>query len=97
VNLQRDPAPELVIEIDISHGSLDKLPVYAGLGVVEVWRYDGQRLRVYRLEDGPPGEAQASELLGGIDGEALNGLITAGQTLSRGEWLAMIRRIAVSR
>ena len=97
VNLPSDPAPELVIEIDISHGSLDKLPVYAGLGVVEMWRYDGQRLRIYRLEDGRPGEVPASELLGGIDDEALNELITAGQTLSRGVWLAMIRRIAASR
>jgi len=41
VDLCRDPAPELVIEIDISYGSLDKLPVYAGLRVAEVWRYDG--------------------------------------------------------
>ena len=41
-----DPPPDLVIEVDITSGSLDKFPIYAQVGVPEVWRYDGQRLRI---------------------------------------------------
>ncbi|WP_339377122.1 hypothetical protein [Cyanothece sp. BG0011] len=32
-------------------GSLDKLPIYAALGVAEIWRYDGQVLRFYGLNE----------------------------------------------
>jgi hypothetical protein len=32
-----------VVEVDITHPSLDKLPIYAVLGVPEVWRYTDER------------------------------------------------------
>jgi Uma2 family endonuclease len=49
-----DPPPDLVIEVDISRSSLNKLAIYADLGVPEVWMHDGAALRVYQL--GPDGE-----------------------------------------
>jgi Uma2 family endonuclease len=45
VNLQRDPAPELVVEVDITHRSVPREPIYAGLGVPEIWRWDGRQLQ----------------------------------------------------
>ncbi len=44
-----DLPPDLVIEVDITSGSLDKFPIYGGLGVPEIWRYDGETLQVYGL------------------------------------------------
>lgn len=38
IHLNTDPPPDLVVEIDLTHPSLDKLPIYATLGVPEVWR-----------------------------------------------------------
>ena len=38
-----DPPPDLVLEVDITSPSLNKLPIYARLGVTEVWRHDGER------------------------------------------------------
>ncbi len=35
---QRDIPPDLVVEMDVSHASLDRLPIYAVLGVPEIWR-----------------------------------------------------------
>jgi Uma2 family endonuclease len=49
IDLTIDPPPDLVLEIDITSGSLDKLPIYANLGIPEIWRYDGQRLSVFIL------------------------------------------------
>jgi Uma2 family endonuclease len=49
VDLRRDPPPALVVEIDLTHPSLDKFPIYAALGVREVWRCDGQRVWFYQL------------------------------------------------
>jgi len=48
----KDPAPELVVEIDITSRSIDREPVYAALGVREIWRYDGKRLECLELSGG---------------------------------------------
>src|SRR5205823_3484557 len=49
LDLSVDPPPDLAIEVDISRSSLNRMGIYAALGVPEVWRFDGQVLRVYRL------------------------------------------------
>jgi Uma2 family endonuclease len=36
-DFERDPAPDLVIEIDVTHRSIPRWPVYAALGVGELW------------------------------------------------------------
>lgn len=49
VDLDRDPPPDLVVEIDITHGSLDRFAIYAALGVPEIWRFSNRTLRAHRL------------------------------------------------
>src|SRR5439155_25135735 len=51
IALATDPPPDLVVEVDITHPSLDKFPIYASLRVPEVWRHDGDTLQVFRLWD----------------------------------------------
>ena len=46
-----DPPPDLVIEIDITSSSRDRLQVYASLGVPEVWIYDGNSLTIQQLQN----------------------------------------------
>jgi Uma2 family endonuclease len=45
------PAPDLAVEIDITRRSVPREPVYAELGVRELWRFDGERLIVLLLQD----------------------------------------------
>ena len=40
-----------MIEVDISRESTSKLAIYAGMGVPELWRYDGERFYIYQLLD----------------------------------------------
>jgi Uma2 family endonuclease len=49
LDLRRDPPPDLAIEVDVSHASLDRLAIYAALEVPEVWRLEGDDLRFYVL------------------------------------------------
>jgi Uma2 family endonuclease len=49
IDLTIDPAPDLVIEVDITNGSLNKFPIYANLGVPELWRHNGKHLTIYHL------------------------------------------------
>ena len=63
LDLSIDPPPELAVEVDLTRNMLDKLDLYAALGVPEVWRCDGSSLRIYRLEsagDYQPREASST-------------------------------------
>jgi Uma2 family endonuclease len=50
IDLAVDPPPELVIEVDITRSSLNRFPIFASVGVEEVWRYDGGRVQFHSLE-----------------------------------------------
>jgi Uma2 family endonuclease len=50
IQLEHDPPPDLVIEVDISTSSIDKHALYAAFGIAEAWRFDGERLRFYELQ-----------------------------------------------
>ncbi len=47
---ETDPPADLVIEIEISRGCLDRMSIYASFGVPELWCFDGQNLRIYLLQ-----------------------------------------------
>jgi len=49
LDLMTYPPPDLAIEIDMSKSSIPKQPIYAALGVAEVWRYSDERLRLLVL------------------------------------------------
>jgi Uma2 family endonuclease len=51
IDLADDPPPDLAIEIDIMSSCLDRLVIYAALGVPEVWRYDGEQFEVLLRRD----------------------------------------------
>ncbi|MGK7876134.1 MAG: Uma2 family endonuclease [Xenococcaceae cyanobacterium] len=50
IDLACDPPPDLVLEVEYSKSSVNKLRLYASMGVPEFWRYNGRELLVYRLE-----------------------------------------------
>ncbi|MEO0374455.1 MAG: Uma2 family endonuclease [Cyanobacteria bacterium P01_A01_bin.17] len=52
VNLEVDPPPDLVVEVDITHTDLNKDALYASLGVPEFWRFNGREWKVLQLTDG---------------------------------------------
>lgn len=43
------PPPDLVIEVDNSHTSLGKFPIYEALKIPEIWRLQRGELKVYQL------------------------------------------------
>jgi len=49
-DLTQDPPPDLVLEIDVISKSLNRLPIYARLGVPEIWRYDKGQIKIYQLQ-----------------------------------------------
>ena len=49
IDLEVDSPPDLALEIEISRSTLNRMSIYAALGVPEVWCWDGESLRVYLL------------------------------------------------
>jgi len=52
IDLDNDPPPDLVLEVEYSRSRIDKLSLYAAMEIPEFWRYNGSVLRIYRLESG---------------------------------------------
>jgi len=46
----RDPPPDLILEIEVTRSALNRMALFARLGVPEVWRFDGGALHVHRLQ-----------------------------------------------
>ncbi len=64
IDLTVDPPPDLAIEIDTSHSSIDKMAVYAGLKVPEVWRYKNGKLSINILTETGYVESETSLAFG---------------------------------
>ena len=41
-------SPDLALEIDVTSKSLGRFPIYARLGVPEIWCYDSGELKIYQ-------------------------------------------------
>jgi Uma2 family endonuclease len=49
VDLAKDPPPDLVVEVEITHSDVDKNRLYASMGVPEFWRFNGQVWTILQL------------------------------------------------
>lgn len=52
IDLDVDPAPDLVVEVDITHTDINKNALYASLSVPEFWRFNGREWKILGLENG---------------------------------------------
>jgi Uma2 family endonuclease len=50
LDLRTDPPPDLAVEVDVTSSSLDRMSIYAALGVPEVWRVDQAGLTFNALQ-----------------------------------------------
>ena len=46
---ERDPPPDLALEVDVTNPSVSRMPIFAGLGIPEVWRLEEETLTFLRL------------------------------------------------
>ena len=73
IDLRTDPPPDLAIEVDVHARSVARMPIYAALGVPEVWRIKDGRVTVHlRQEDKSYRLAEASACFPWLPMEELN-------------------------
>jgi Uma2 family endonuclease len=74
-------APDIVGEIDVHHPSDDKFEIYAEFGVSEFWQYNGEKLKIFKLQaDGEYKEIERSEELAVLTSAILSEFLKRGQT-----------------
>lgn len=88
LDLAADPAPNLVIEIDIPISSQSRLQVYADLGVAEVWIYNGISLIVHQLQNDAYFTSEASQFFPNIAIPEITGFL---QQTDKTDYLELVK------
>jgi Uma2 family endonuclease len=96
IDIAVDPPPDLSIEVDITSGSLNRFPIFAAVGIPEVWRFDGNRVAILRVESGGYVEAANSPTFPKVTGDILTMFLGESQTLKSTAWLRKVREWARS-
>ena len=76
IDLATDPPPDVAVEIDLHHQSVAKFPIYASLGVPEIWRYDGISMKIHHLERGEYLPSDSSRALPMFSADILTEFLT---------------------
>jgi len=89
-----DPPPDLVFEVDLTNPSLDKLPIFAQVGVAEVWRYAGGRTEMFGLlgEELRYEALAESTVLPLLTTDVLARFVEEGLTTGRPAWVRGVRQ-----
>jgi Uma2 family endonuclease len=79
--LEEDGLPDVAVEVIVTSGLVDKMAVYAGLGVPEVWEWrpSSATIAVHRLVGDAYERRERSELLPALDVAKLSTFVKPGE------------------
>jgi Uma2 family endonuclease len=92
VDLTFDPPPDLVIEIDITRDSLDKLSLYAAIRIPEIWRFDGDDLSIFQLAGETYEKTDRSTAIPILTKDVIQDFLQKSKSLGRTAWLKALRQ-----
>lgn len=78
LDIQRDPPPDIVVEIERTSASLDKFRIYSALGVPEIWREQKKRVRFFTLVQGGYVESSHSRAFPFLDSATFSEFLARG-------------------
>ncbi|MGH9840112.1 MAG: Uma2 family endonuclease [Blastocatellia bacterium] len=91
LDLKIDPPPDIVIEVDITSDSLAKSPIFAGLGVPEVWRFDNVMVTIHKLEEAGYAKADHSLAFPRLTSEIATQFLEESETMRTPDWSRRVR------
>jgi Uma2 family endonuclease len=90
VDLLVDPPPDLVLEMEMSRSAMDKLPLFADMGIPEVWRCDGKRVTIFVLDQNQYREFHASRAIPALTSEVLTRFLHDSRTMLSPDWFQAV-------
>ena len=91
IDLSNDPPPDLVIEVDVTSPSLNKLPIYAAIGIAEIWIYKGKYVEFLKLVGEDYRKINQSIALPMLSDEKATEFLENGLIESSTKWIKKIR------
>lgn len=92
LDLDVDPVPDLIVEVDVTRTSLDRLKIFAALGVPEVWRSEGRTLQFLHLQaDGTYQPRATSRNFPTLRVSSLARFLKQGRTADKMAWIRSFR------
>jgi Uma2 family endonuclease len=90
IDLSVDPPPDVVLEMEMSRSALDKLPLFASIGIPEVWRCDGQRVTILILEQDRYRESSTSLAFPVLTSDILTRFLAESRTVLSPDWFQAV-------
>ena len=90
VDLSVDPPPDIVLEMEVSRSAIDKLGLFADMGVSEVWRCDGKRVTILILEQDSYRESSHSLALPALTSEVLTRFLAESRKTLSPAWFQAV-------
>ncbi|MBM4257319.1 MAG: Uma2 family endonuclease [Deltaproteobacteria bacterium] len=87
-----DPPPDLIIEVDETSSSLNKFPIYARLGTLEVWRYKNNQVKFFALTNGQYAEVENSIAFPLLTSTMTTQFLAESLTSPSTAWLRRVRQ-----
>lgn len=92
IDLEKDPPPDVVVEVDTTNESIEKFAIYAALEVPEIWRYDGEKFEILALDGERYREVSNSLALPRISADILTEYLERGKVEGQTAMLKAFRR-----
>lgn len=87
-DIERDPPPDLAVEIEVSRNILNRLDIYAALRIPEIWRWKGQQVQILLLgADGKYVESERSRAFPFLPMEEINHFLALRKKMGETELL----------
>lgn len=98
LDFSTDPPPDLAVEVEVSRDVRGRLPLYAAVGVPEVWRCDGSSVAVLTLRpDRTYAEAAESAALPGFPLPELPRFLRMADHLDYGDAVRQFRELLAAK
>ncbi len=95
IDLSTDPPPDVAIEVQISYRMIKRVPLYALMGIPELWRDDGEHLTIFELAgDGKYEQVDRSTAFPTVPVQEMERLLKLSDTMDEMNWTRSVRKWA---
>jgi Uma2 family endonuclease len=90
ITLAVDPPPNVVLEMEVSRSAINKLSLFASMGIPELWRCDGERVTILVRDGETYRESPASVAIPALTSEVLTRFLAESRTMLSPDWFQAV-------
>lgn len=91
LGLENKIPPDLIIEVNRTSSSVPRMPIFAGFGVSEVWRFNKEQVKFYILKDKVYLETEKSLAVPMLSSQKATELLLESRKMGNVAWVKQIR------